>query len=314
MTRRFRFSLQAFGATTRQEWIDLAKKAEDTGCSMLVTADHLDQLWAPLPPLITAAEHTSLRVGVMVLNNDLRHPAMLAREAAVIDLLTDGRLELGLGAGHGFPEYERIGLPFDPPPVRIDRLDESVQVLRRLLDGEAVHFDGIHYQLAGETTYPRPAQEHVPILVGGGGNRVLTLAGRRADIVGFAGAGRTKEDGKSHEVTGFPAKAVDAQVALVKGAVAEAGRAMPELQALVQAAVVTEDPRGTAEGLIDRFKVDLSVDDILETPYLMVGTASGLVDKLLAAAERWGFSHYTIRPDGLDGLQPVIAELAGREC
>ena len=115
-------------------------------------------------------------------------------------------------------------------------------------------------------------------------------------------------------MTGFPAKAVDRQVALVRQEVAEAGRPMPELQALVQAAVVTDDPRGTAATLIERFQVDLTVDEILETPYLMVGTAEGLVDKLLAAAERWGFSHYTIRPETLDGLKPVIAQLAGREC
>jgi probable F420-dependent oxidoreductase len=314
---KMRFSLQAFGATSRQEWIDLAKKAEDLGCSMLVTADHLDQLWSPLAPLVTVAEHTSLRVGVMVLNNDLRHPAMLAREAAAIDLLTDGRLELGLGAGHGFPEYERIGLPFDPAPVRVDRLEESVQIVRRLLDGDTVHFDGVHYHLAGETTYPRPAQGHVPIMVGGGGSRVLRLAATRADIVGFAGAGRTKEDGKSHETTGFPTKAVDAQVELVRDAAAAAGRSgdsVPELQALVQAAVVTDDPPATAADMVARFQLDLTVDDILETPYIMVGTAEGLIDKLLAAAERWGISHYTIRPDTLDGLTPVLAALAGREC
>src|SRR4051812_49735964 len=137
---------------------------------MLVTIDHLLECWSPLPPLITVAENTSLRAGIMVLNNDFRHPALLAREAATIDLLTDGRLELGLGAGHGWPEYERIGLAFDPAPVRVDRLEESVQILRRLLDGETVEYAGDHYTINGETTYPRPVQDRVPILIGGGGN------------------------------------------------------------------------------------------------------------------------------------------------
>jgi probable F420-dependent oxidoreductase len=289
--RPFRFSLQAARSASRSEWVDLARKAEDLGFSMLVTADHLDALISPLAPLVTAAEATTtLRVGVLVLNNDLRHPALLAREAATIDLLTEGRLELGLGAGHARPEYERIGLPFDPPAIRVGRLAESVQILRALLDGEAVTFDGEYYRLAGEQCYPQPTQSHLPLLVGGGGSRVLGIAARWADTVGFTGLGRTLDDGNSHEPSGFGLAAVDEQVASVRAQAGDRIDAL-EFQALVQAVIITGEPRQAAADLIARRTPSLMVDEVLGTPYLMVGSEAALVDKLMEQRERWGFSH-----------------------
>jgi probable F420-dependent oxidoreductase len=311
----FRFSVQAADTDSRRSWRDLAQRVEGAGYDLLVTADHLDSgCLSPFPPLIAAAEAApSLRVGTLVINNDLRHPSLLAREAATIDLLTDGRLELGIGAGHAWTEYQRNGLRFDPAATRVDRLDESVQVLRRLLHGEEVTFAGAHYQLDGERCYPGPTGGHVPLLVGGGGNRVLAIAARRADTVGFTGLGRSLEgDPNFHEASGFAPIAVDAQVGRVRDRAAHRP-VMPELQALVQAVVVTDRPEAAAEKLRASGPLSsLSAEKILASPYLMVGTVDSLTEKVLADRERWGFSHYTVRAPAVDAFAPVVAALAGR--
>ncbi len=310
MSRPFRFSLQVATTESRRSWQDQARQAADAGFSALFTADHLDACLSPLAPLISAAEAApGLRVGTLVLNNDLRHPSLLAREAAAVDLLTDGRLELGLGAGHARPEYERNGLRFDPPQLRVARLAESVQVLRRLLDGETVTFHGDHYDLDGETCYPRPAQPHVPLLVGGGSPATLAVAARHADAVGFTGLGRTLLDGNRHEVTGFPPAAVTRQVDWVRD---QAGDRIDELElhALVQAVVVTDRPKEEAERL-GTLLPGLSAADILATPYVLVGTVGGITEALVERRERWGFSHFTVRPAALPAFAPVVATLAG---
>jgi probable F420-dependent oxidoreductase len=305
----FRFSLQAVQAASRREWVELVKRVDDAGFDMLVTADHLGGSLAPLVPLAIAAEVCSrLRLGVMVLNNDFHHPSLLAREAAMLDLLSDGRLELGLGAGHALPEYERAGISFDPAPVRVDRLEEAVVVLRQLLDGESVTFSGTHYRLRNERCDPRPIQAHVPLLVGGGGQRVLGIAARHADAVGFTGLGRTLADGQHHDPSGFRVERVDQDVAHV-GLAAGVRLGSLELQVLVQAVVVTDDAIGTAEIIARTQLPSLSAEDVLATPYLLVGSKDALVERLLAHRERWGFSHYTFRPDALGQIEPVIAAL-----
>jgi probable F420-dependent oxidoreductase len=310
--RPFRFSLQAVSAGSGREWLDLARKAEALGFDALVTADHLDAMYSPITPLAAVAPvTTTLRLGVLVLNNDFRHPALVAREIATLDALSDGRAEVGLGAGHAFPEYERNGIPFDAPGVRVSRLAESVQLIRRLLDGESVVHAGDHYRLDGEVCHPLPVQARVPILIGGGGNRVLSIAARHADIVGFAGTGRTRADGNRHEPTGFPAAAVDAQVNVVRAA-AGPRLADIELHALVQVVTVTDDPLGVAEALAAEHLPDLAADDVLATPYLLIGSVKGLIDELQAHRERWGFSHFTVRPPAMDAFAPVVAALAGR--
>src|SRR5438270_8867120 len=154
-----RFGVNVRTAAPQAEWADRARKVEALGYAVLLVPDHLAELLAPLPALATAAAVTTrLRVGTAVLNNDFRHPALLAREAATLDVLSDGRLELGLGAGHMQSEYEQAGLGFDPGVTRVERLAESVAVIKRLFDGEAVTFTGQHYQLTSHTIYPRPAQ------------------------------------------------------------------------------------------------------------------------------------------------------------
>jgi probable F420-dependent oxidoreductase len=309
-TTPFRFSVQSADAADRREWEERARQVEDLGFDALYTADHLDVCLPALIPLAHAAAVTStLRLGTLVVNNDLRHPAVLAREAAAIDLLSDGRFELGIGAGHAFPEYDRVGIPFDPAPVRVRRLRESVEVLRRLLDGEEVTVDGDHYRLRGERCHPRPVQERLPLLVGGGGRHVLATAARHADIVGLTGLGRTLQDGNRHEPSAWDVASVTEQVAWVREQAGDRARAL-ELQALVQVVAVADDPVRAAESVQARIP-SVPVEVLLDTPYALIGSQAAIIETLQRHRERWGISHYTIRPGAVAAFAPVVADLAG---
>jgi probable F420-dependent oxidoreductase len=239
-------------------------------------------------------------VGTFVLDNDFRHPALLAREAATVDLLTDGRLELGLGAGHAAPEYDEIGLPFDRAGVRVTRLEESARLLRRLFDGETVTVSGAHYSVQEHHLWParRPA-----LMIGGNGDRVLALGGAVADIVGFTGLGRTQADGHRHDIDWDPAQ-IDAKVAIVRDA-AGARLADIDLNVLVQHIEITTDRRAVAT----RIAADLDVDPaaLLDAPYMLIGTVDEIVAQVLAARERWGFTYFVTRDR--DATAPVIAAL-----
>jgi probable F420-dependent oxidoreductase len=308
--RPFRFSVQSVEAADRREWEDRARQVEDLGFDALYTADHLDECLPALVPLAHAAAVTStLRLGTLVVNNDLRHPAVLAREAAAIDLLSDGRFELGIGAGHAFPEYERVGIPFDPAPIRVRRLRESVQLLRRLLDGEEVTVDGDHYRLGGERCHPRPVQQRLPLLVGGGGRHVLATAARHADIVGLTGLGRTLADGNRHEPGAWDASAVAEQVGWVREQAGDRADEL-ELQALVQVVAITDDPVSSAEAVHARIP-SVPVEVLLDTPYVLIGTETSIVESLQHHRERWGISHFTIRPAAVAAFAPVVAALTG---
>jgi len=311
-TRPFRFSLQAAQAESRREWIELVKRAEDAGFDMIVTADHLEQCLAPLIPLVTAAEVSErLRLGIMVLNNDLHHPSLLARDLATLDLLSDGRVEVGIGAGHAKPEYHRAGIPFDPARTRVGRLEEAVLTLRQLLDGETVTFAGEHYVLTDARCEPCPVQPRVPILVGGAGRRVHRIAAQHADAVGFTGLGRAHDDGQRAEPARFAARLVDEDVKAVQAAAGDRLSGL-ELQVLVQAVTVTDDAMGVAESIRRTHLPSLQPSEIIHSPYLMVGERGALVDRLLEHRERWGFSHYTVRREALGQLDPVISQLAGQ--
>jgi probable F420-dependent oxidoreductase len=308
--RDFRFGVHVLAPSGHNEWVSTARRVEDLGFSTLTVADHLvDGSISPFAPLGVAAEATStLRIGTLVLNNDLRHPAVVAREVLALDSLSGGRVELGLGAGHGFPEYESAGIRFDDGATRVARLAEAVEVLDALLRGNYVTFSGDHYQLLGHRAWPPATQRpRPPILVGGNGRRLLRLAAARADIVGLSGTGRTKADGLTHEATGFPPEAVDERIALVRSASA---RREVELHALIQQVIVTDDPTGAAEGLRKRVP-ELSAEDILATPYLWIGTVESICDQVRAARERWGFSYFTVFQHSLEAATPVVTQLAG---
>ncbi|MGH2598900.1 MAG: LLM class F420-dependent oxidoreductase [Dehalococcoidia bacterium] len=308
--RRFRFGVSVGEAGSRAEWAAKARRAEDLGFDTLLTADHLDATLPPLQPLITAAEATNrLRVGTLVLNNDFRHPVLVAREAAALDLLSDGRFELGLGAGHMKPEYDEAGMDFDPPATRIERLGEAVRIIKGLLDGETVSFSARHYQVAGHTGHPPPVQRpHPPILIGGNSRETLSLAGREAEIAGLTGFGHTRE-GKV-VLSGFTAAATEQRISWVREAAGERFDVI-ELNALVQRVVVTENRQEAAAELAARIP-RLTPEQALESPYLLIGTVAQLIDDLHARRERLGISYCVVFEPALDALAPVVARLAGQ--
>jgi probable F420-dependent oxidoreductase len=300
--RPFRFGLQVFGASSRSEWQEQARRAEDAGFDTAVVPDHvMDGLFPPLVALDAMAAATNrLRVGTFVLNNDLRHPALVARDAATLDLLSDGRLELGVGAGHAAPEYAALGLPFDDAAVRVERLEEAALILRRLFDGESVTLEGSYYELQGQRLSPsrRPT-----LLIGGNGDRVLALGARMADIVSLTGLGRTRADGQQHDAE-WSLEQIDRKVRLVRAAAADRYDDL-ELNVLVQHVEITRDRKDVIEGIATR--VGGNVEHMMTAPFLLVGTTDEIVDQLAVARDRWDFSYFVTR--SIDHTAPIIDAL-----
>ena len=293
--RPFRFDVNMRSAGSRREWADKAKKLEDLGYSALTVPDHLADMFSPMPALVSAAEATRhLRVGTNVLNNDLRHPVLVAREAATVDVLTEGRLRLAFDAG----------------ATRVERLAEAVAIVKGLLRGEAVTFAGRHYRVTDHTIHPPPVQRpHPPILIGGNGRRLLGLAAREADIVGLSGIA-FRRGGLEPDLSGWRTAEVGARVRLVRETAGDRYDRI-ELSALVQRVVVTEARRKADGELAERWR-SLTVDEILQSPYALVGTVDELVADLKARRERWGISYYVVFEPAVDALAPVVTRLAGR--
>ncbi|HEY4043634.1 MAG TPA: LLM class F420-dependent oxidoreductase [Rhodopila sp.] len=309
----FRFGVSIWHAQSRAEFVEKARKIEALGYDTLTLPDHLTDRIAPMPALISAAEATKhLRVGTNVLNNDLRHPVLVAREAAAVDLLTDGRFQLGLGAGSIQSEYEQAGLTFDTGARRVARLAEAVTVIKGLLKGEQVTFAGRYYRVTGHTIAPLPVQKpHPPILVGGNGERLLALAAREADIVGLAGMTFRHGGAVPPDLSGWRVSGVDDRVRRIREIAGDERYARLELNALVQQVVVTDDRRNTAEELSRRW-VQLDADEILQSPYVLIGTADQMVADLQTRRQRWGISYYVIHEPYVDTFAPVVARLVGK--
>jgi probable F420-dependent oxidoreductase len=304
--RRFRFGLQ-IDAGAGSDVVGVARRAEAAGFDVLLAADHVGPGLAPLPVLGAAAAATErLRVGTLVLNNDLRNPVQVAWDVASLDHLSGGRVELGLGAGHTAQEYAACGVPFDSAPVRKARLAEATVALRALLDGERFSAEGEHYHLDGARTL-RAVQARLPILVGGSGRRLLADAAAHADIVGLTGLGRTLPDGHRHRVRWDP-EHLDAQVAAIRRAAGSRWGEL-ELNALVQVVTVTDDRQAALEAMVEQTE-GLSLDHARTTPFLMVGTPDQMAQHLLECRRRWGITYYAVRD--LDAVAPVIDGLRGR--
>jgi probable F420-dependent oxidoreductase len=288
---------------------DAARRAEDLGFDALTVADHVvDGMYDPFVALAAAANATStIRLGTLVLNNDLRNPALVARQALAVDELSGGRLELGLGAGHGWPEYDAIGIPFDPAPTRVARLRESVEVLDGLLRGDEVTFDGEHVTVRAHHSFPAPVQApRMPLLVGGHARSVLRVGARTCDIVGLSGTGKTMEDGLRHEATGFAPAVVDERVGVIREAAA--GRDV-EINVLVQGVTITDDPAAVAASVVERAPY-LTVDDVLGSPYVWIGSVESICDDLRGYRERWGMTYFTVFDHSIDAAAPIVAALA----
>jgi probable F420-dependent oxidoreductase len=305
--RSFRFGVQ-LPPTDAAGLVGTARRAEAIGFDVVHTADHLGpSVLPPLTPLAAVAVATErIRLAPLVVNGDFHHPVGLARDVVAIDHLSSGRMELGIGAGHSFPEYAAAGLSFDPAPVRKARLAESVEVLRRLLDGEAVDLAGRFVTLRAASVGPT-YQAHLPILVGVNGRRALAHAVRHADTVGLTMLGRTLADGQHHE-TRWEADRLDATIAFVRSE-AEAAGTDPELHALVQAVVVTDDRAAAAARFVAAGYAP-TVDDALATPFLAIGTVEQIADHLRACRSRWGISYFSVRD--LDAFAPVLELVTDR--
>lgn len=306
----FRFGVIARAPGARAEWRDRARELEDLGYSVLTVPDHLTEILAPIPALVSAAEATnSLRVGTTVLNNDFRHPVVVAREAATVDFLTDGRFELSLGAGYMKSEYDQAGIRFDLGGSRVERLTEAVSIIKALLQGKQVTLVGRHYRVTDHKIYPLPIQRpNPPILIGGNGQQLLTLAAREADIVGLTGT-TFRRGGVDPDLSGWKTVGVNERLQLVREAAAARFDQL-ELNALVQRVIVTDDRRRTADELASRWK-QLSPEEVLQSPYVLVGTVDQMVEDLQSRRERWGISYYVTHESYLHALAPVVARLAG---
>ena len=305
----FRFGVQANGAPDGRAWRDLARKVEDLGYSTLYVPDHFTDQWGPLVALTVAAEATTrLTVGGLVFDNDYRHPVVLAKEALTLDLVSEGRFELGLGAGWMRTDYEEAGLRYDEPAVRIDRLEEALAVFRQLFDDGRATFEGTHYRVTEALGMPRPATPGGPkLVIGGGGRRVLTLAAQHADIVGVNPSLRS---GAVDAATARSAVAerYDERLRWIKDAAGERFDDL-EIQILTFIVAVDADPMEVAKAMAPG--LGISEEAALDAPLALVGDVEQLCDTLAARRERWAASYWVIHEGEVDAFGPVVARLTG---
>jgi probable F420-dependent oxidoreductase len=311
--RPFRFLADARAVVDGRTLAEAARRAESTGFAGLVVPDHLIDQLSPIPALATIAAVTDrLRIGTFVLNNDLRHPAVLAQDLASLDVLSGGRLDIGLGAGWNEPEYEAIGIDFDPVPVRQARLAEAVTVIKGCFADGPFSFRGEHYTITDYDAYPKPVQKpHPPFFIGGGGKRTLTLAGREAQIVGLAPRILGEQRADPNSITWA---ATEEKIGWVRDA---AGDHFDELTFNTYPSgwpiVVTDDLRGEARKVVDRHRsrtgIELSEQDVIDSPHVFIGSVDRFVEKFSELRERLGISSFLV--GDLSDLGAVVERLAG---
>jgi len=291
-----------------REWAEQARKVEDLGYAALTMSDHFGDQLAPLAALMAAADATTrLRLGVLVHDNDYRHPLVLAREAATIDLLSDGRLELGLGAGWMRSDYDQSGIPYDPPKVRIDRFEEGLAVVKGLMADGPFTFAGRHYTITGHEGLPKPKQRpHPPIVIGGGGRRVLGIAGREADIVSINANLKDGTGGAETAPNLVPAMTRQ-KIEWVREAAGERFDRI-ELHALIGFCMFTDDPMSIANQMAAPFGI--AAEEALHVLPLLMGTVDSMVEELQRRREEWGISYVTIEGPW-EEFAPVVSRLAG---
>jgi probable F420-dependent oxidoreductase len=308
VAKKFRFGVQTSNAPSAEAWKEKARKIEDLGFSTLFMPDHFGDQLAPMPAMMAAADATTtLRVGSLVLDNDYKHPLVLAKEAATLDVLSGGRLELGLGAGWMKTDYDSSGIAYDAPGVRISRFVEGLKIVKGLLSGEPLDFAGTYYTITNHAGTPKPVQQPLPILVGGGGKRVLSIAARHANIVGV---NYNLEQGAVNRAT---MQTGGADITSEKiGWIREAAGSRfdeIELNVTVFVAIVTDDRDGMAERLAGG--MGMSPAEALDSPHTLVGSVGQIVETLQQRREKYGFSYIAFSGDRFEALAPVVKALAG---
>lgn len=309
MAGKFRFGLQISKSGSGKEWAETARKIEDLGFSTLLVPDHFDNQFAPLIALASAAAATtSLRVGVLVLDNDYRHPLVLAKELATLDRLSDGRLEIGLGAGWMISDYEQSGMAYDSPGVRIRRLEEGVKIIKSCLTGQQFSFSGSYYNITNHQGTPKPAQlPRPPLLLAGGSKRMLSFAAREADIVGINFSLAKGRVSPEVAATGTPTATAE-KIRWIREAAGDRWTGL-EINSTVFFTVVTEDRQGTAERLALGFGTTPA--DLLGSPHAAIGTIDQIVDNLQQQREEYGISYIGFSGNVFEAVAPVVGKLAG---
>jgi probable F420-dependent oxidoreductase len=314
--RPFKFGMQAARVLDPDQWVELARCAEDTGYSAFQIPDHLGRL-ATFPALMAAAAATRhITLTTYVLNQDFRPPAILAQEAASVQLLTGDRLELGIGAGWAKHDYTQTGLQYDSAAVRVARFDEYVQVVKGLLNAsEPFSFQGRFFHIERFQPLPRRGKAP-PILIGGGSPRILAIAGRLADVVSVST--RATPDGRV-DMPNVTLAALEEKLRFIQPAAG--GRYdQIELNMTLRDVRITDDRRAAARELLEEWRRmamlanadQLTEDDLLESPYVALGTVDQIVEQCEMARERWGFSYFEVSSTDAEAIAPVMKRLAGR--
>ena len=307
--RPFRFGVQEHKAPSATAWRERVRRLESIGYSALYLPDHFGDQPGPIAALMAAADATTrLRIGCLVFDNDYRHPVVLAKEAATLDVLSDGRLDFGLGAGWMASDYEQAGIPLDSAGTRIDRMEEALTIIKGLFAGGPYSFKGKHYEIKEIEGSPLPVQKpNPPLVIGGGGRRMLQLAAREADIVNVnfnLGEGRANRK-LAH--TGFAA-ATDEKLAWIKQA---AGRRFDELElsVFIFLANVTDDRDSIASAMA--VALDAEPSQVLDVPHFLIGTIEQLAQDLIERRNRYGISYVIVPGDSAESLAPLVERLTG---
>ena len=307
--RRFRFATELHEPFEGRSWADTFREVESLGYATMFMPDHFDEGVGPLAGLaMAAAVTTTLHVGPLVLDCDFRHPVPLARELATIDQMSEGRLEVGLGAGWKTLDYEHSGIVMDRPGVRVSRMIEHTKVLKALFSDGPVTFDGEYYSIHDLEGTPKPHRPGgPPILIGGGAPRLLRFAGSVADIVGVNASIHSGEIDAPAAQDGL-ATQIDRKVAWVREGAADRFEQL-ELNAWLAIAEITEDADGFATLIAPAFESD--AQSILESPLALIGTATQIAERLEERRERWGYSYHVIPGDKARDFAPVVAAITG---
>ena len=304
-----RFATQSGSASSGQEWIDRAKRLEALGYGTLAMPDHMiGGAWAAMPALAVAATATQkLRVGTLVIDNDFRNPTVFARECATLDVLTNGRFELGIGAGWLDRDYQSTGIPFDRGRVRVGRLAEAVTLLKRLFTEEQVTFAGEYYEVDRAECRPKPVQRpYPPFLIAGGGPDILALAGREANIVAIVASGITGSGKLAPEK--LTLETMREQISVVRDA---AGARFGEIElSMFLDCIVTDDRERTIAEMAKQAEAEPDV--LRNSAYRGIGTLREIRDHIVRMRDAIGITYFCLRGPDVESLGPVVGELTGR--
>ncbi|MEM9040644.1 MAG: TIGR03621 family F420-dependent LLM class oxidoreductase [Actinomycetota bacterium] len=309
--RPFRFGVQLQRAESGAAWAEQARRIESLGYSTATMPDHFDQQFAPMPALTAVlSATTTLRAGALVYDNDYKHPLVLAKELATQDVLSEGRVEIGLGAGWMISDYEQAGMPYDRPGMRIDRMVEGLDVIEGLMADGPFSFEGEHYTISEHDGFPLPVQRpRPPVLIGGGGPRMLRIAAQRADIVGVNGTLHAGVIGPE-AISTMTYDAVVEKVGIVADAARDAGR-LDEIEMNVRTFFVsiTDDRDAQVDAMAQMISVEPHM--IRTSPFALVGSPDQIADDLVQRREEFGFSYVIVGAAEIDTFAPVVAKLAG---